>query len=96
MTDPSSTSAGVPVEELPLFLSQDEMTAARDRGTASLLSDEIDGIVWFAGTWWVGYERGWLRITDEHVLADLDQAADRLAAARMPSKGDTPCSSPHS
>lgn len=81
-------------EVLPLFLSQDEMTAALDQGTAVLLGRDIDGIIRYADTWWVGYERGWLRILDEHVLADLNCAADRLAA--LSPRGEEACSPPHS
>jgi hypothetical protein len=83
--------AASPSEDLPLFLYHDEMTLAREQGTASLLSGEINGIARHLETWWVAYERGWLRITDEHVLADLDHAAARLSA-----KGAPECSPPHS
>jgi hypothetical protein len=85
MTDPTVSP--------PLFLSHDEMRRAYDQGSASLLSGEIDGIIHHSNTWWVVYERGWLRITDEHVLADLDQAAERLA---VEPEGDSACSPPRS
>ena len=91
MTDPahipalgeSPSGAFAAGQELPLLIPHSQMAAELDQGTAALLSGEIAGIVQHAGTWWVQYERGWLRITDEHVLADLNQVADRLATARV-------------
>jgi hypothetical protein len=90
----SDHKAGSPSEDLPLFLSHDEMTLACEQGTASLLSGEINGIARHLETWWVEYERGWLRIADKQVLSDLDCAADRLAAARLSAKGAPECSPP--
>jgi hypothetical protein len=87
----SDRKAGSASEDLPLFLSHDEMTLAREQGTVSLLSGEIDGIARHLAAWWVEYERGWLRIVDEQVLSDLDRAADRLGSARVPAKGVPEC-----
>ena len=98
MTDaqPQSGTSPEPEQELPLRLSHDEMTRALDQGTARILSPDIDGIIHHTGTWWIEYERGWLRIIDEHVLLDLDRAGRRLAAARAQQEGDPVCSPPHS
>jgi hypothetical protein len=37
-------------------------------------------------SWWVLYEHGWLRVIDEHVAADLDHVAGRLAEAARSSR----------
>lgn len=85
MTDPAAQPSG---DDLPLRISCADMSGALGEGTAVPLSSQIDGIVHYAGIWWVGYEGGWLRIADEHVLIDLDQAAVRLGhAAGNPSRG---------
>jgi hypothetical protein len=65
------------------------MNAAFDAGAAVLLSEAVNWVVRHRDAWWVVYEHGWLRITDELVAAELDEAATRLAAAETPAAGGT-------
>jgi hypothetical protein len=37
----------------------------------------------YLDAWWVEYEGGWLRVTDDHVAAELDGVASRLIEAVM-------------
>jgi hypothetical protein len=64
-----------------LLISRAEMNTAYDSGQATPLGRAIPWIVRYGDSWWVEYEHGWLRITDDLTTADLDQTAARLKAA---------------
>jgi hypothetical protein len=57
------------------------MNAAYDQGHAVPLAAAMAWLVRYSGSWWVVYERGWLRVTDTATAEDLDEAAARLAKA---------------
>jgi hypothetical protein len=60
------------------LLSRAEMNAAYDSGQVMPLGRAIPWIVRYGDSWWVEYERGWLRVTDDLTAVDLDQTAARL------------------
>lgn len=64
-----------------LVMSHAEMNAAYNSGAAVPLAQAISWLVRYHDAWWVVYERGWLRITDDLTAADLDQATARLSEA---------------
>ena len=66
------------------------MNAAYDSGEAVPLGQSVSWLVRYRHAWWVVYERGWLRITDDITAADLDQAAARLTQAEAAASRDTP------
>jgi hypothetical protein len=92
-TKPQSASSDAPPEpaliaapidpspELPLAISHVQMNAAYDRGEAVPLGASMAWLIRYLDAWWVVYERGWLRVTDNATAEDLDQAAARLADA---------------
>jgi hypothetical protein len=55
-----------------------EMNAAYDTGAAVPLSHEVSWLTRYLDAWWVVYEGGWLRITDELTAADIDDRAARM------------------
>ncbi|MGH3277508.1 MAG: hypothetical protein ACRDNW_00005, partial [Trebonia sp.] len=57
------------------------MNAAYDKGEAVPLAASMSWLIRYRDSWWVVYERGWLRVTDTATAEDLDQAAARLAQA---------------
>jgi hypothetical protein len=63
----------------PLFLSHADMNAAYHSGDAVPLAITITWLTRYKDAWWVIYERGWLRVTDELTAADIDDCAARLA-----------------
>jgi hypothetical protein len=64
-----------------LVVTHAAMNAAYDNGEAVPLGQSISWIVRYRDAWWVVYEHGWLRITDEPTTADLDRIAPRLNRA---------------
>ena len=62
-----------------------EMNAAYLSGQAVPLAQSVSWLVRYRGSWWVVFEGGWLRITDDLVEADIDTCAFRLTQA----PGDT-------
>jgi hypothetical protein len=62
-------------------MSHGEMNAAYLSGLAVPLAQSVSWLVRYQGAWWVVYERGWLRITDDLVEADIDTCASPLAQA---------------
>jgi hypothetical protein len=58
-----------------------EMNAAYLSGQAVPLAQSVSWLVRHQGSWWVVFERGWLRITDDLVEADIDTCASRLTKA---------------
>src|SRR4051794_34302991 len=73
-----------------LEVSHAEMNDARCAGTAVPLGDGLPWVTWYASAWWVHYEGGWLRVTDESVAAELDDVAARLGEANAAVEGDEP------
>lgn len=65
----------------PLAISHAEMNAAYEARHAVPLSASMTWLTRYRDSWWVVYERGWLRVTDTATADDLDQAAARLAKA---------------
>jgi hypothetical protein len=59
----------------PLTVTYADMDAAFGRGEVAPLAEDISWIARYSGAWWVMSPRGWLRITDDLVAADLDRAA---------------------
>ena len=65
----------------PLAISHTQMNAAYDTGEAVPLAQSCSWLVRYHDAWWVVYEHGWLRVTDNATAEDLDQAATRLNEA---------------
>ena len=72
-----------PAPKLPLAVTHAEMNAAYDKGEAVPLAASMAWLVRYQDSWWVVYERGWLRVTDTATAEDLDDAAVRLAEAAV-------------
>jgi len=53
-------------------MSHGEMNTAYLSGEAVPLSQSVSWLVRYQRSWWVVYEGGWLRITDDLVEADID------------------------
>jgi hypothetical protein len=62
-------------------MSHGKMNAAYLSGSAVPLAQSVSWLVRYQGSWWVVYERGWLRVTDDLVEADIDACASQLANA---------------
>jgi hypothetical protein len=56
-------------------MSHGEMNTAYLSGEAVPLAQSVSWLVRYQGAWWVVYERGWLRITDDLIEADIDSCA---------------------
>lgn len=63
----------------PLAVTHAEMNAAYEAGEAIPLAASMSWLIRYQDSWWVVYERGWLRVTDTATAEDLDQAAARLS-----------------
>lgn len=70
-----------PASEVPLSVSHAYMNAARAGGEVVSLGPDVPWIVRHQDFWWVAGERAWLRVTDDAVAAELDDAAIRFEAA---------------
>jgi hypothetical protein len=64
-----------------LVISHGEMNDAYLSGRAVPLAQSVSWLVRYQGCWWVVYERGWLRVTDDLVEADIDTCASLLTDA---------------
>lgn len=60
-----------------LAMSHGEMNAAYLSGRAVPLAQSVSWLVRYQDSWWVVYERGWLRVTDGLAEADIDACATR-------------------
>jgi hypothetical protein len=78
-----------PSPGLPLAVTHAEIDAAYRSGLAVPLGQAISWLMRYRDAWWVVYERGWLRVTDELIDADLDQFAARLTATDAAAARDT-------
>jgi len=59
-------------------MSHGDMNAAYLSGSAVPLAQSVSWLVRYQGSWWVVYERGWLRVTDDLVEADINSCATQL------------------
>ena len=58
-------AAGAPAGDRVLEISHAQMDAAHNNGEAIPFAQFVPWLVRYDDSWWVVYERGWLRITDE-------------------------------
>jgi hypothetical protein len=72
----------------PLEISHTEMNGAICAGTAVPLGQGFSWVARYLDAWWVEYEDGWLRVTDDYVAADLDDVAVRLSEAAVIAEAD--------
>jgi len=75
----------------PPAISHAEMNAAYDRGDAAPLAATLSWLTRYQDAWWVVYEEGWLRVTDELTAADIDACAARLTTGTK----EESCPPPH-
>ena len=68
----------------PFEITHSRMNAAHGNGEAVPFSQTVPWLVRYDDSWWVVYERGWLRITDELTATDIDQRAAQLSEAGTP------------
>jgi hypothetical protein len=66
-------------DDLGLEITHAQMDAAVSAGDATPLTLGGGWLTGYQGAWWVLSEIGWLRITDEATVADIDHVAARLA-----------------
>jgi hypothetical protein len=64
---------------MPLEVSHARMNDAASTGIVASLGQGFPWIARYLNAWWVEFEGGWLRVTDAHVAAELDDVASRLA-----------------
>jgi hypothetical protein len=64
--------------DVPLELTHAQMNAAYDSGQATPLAHAVPWLVRYQQAWWVVYEKGWLRVTDQPTADDLDQRAAQM------------------
>ena len=78
-SDPEDRPCGdsAPAGGQALAMSHGEMNAAYLNGRAVPLAQSVSWLVRYQESWWVVYERGWLRVTDELIEADIDACATR-------------------
>jgi hypothetical protein len=62
-------------------MSHGEMNIAYLSRLAVPLAQSVSWLVRCQGSWWVVYERGWLRITDDLIEADISTCASRMTEA---------------
>jgi hypothetical protein len=93
---PRDDATGVPqaerqtsADDRPLEVSHAQMNAAHDNGEAVPFAQSVPWLVRYDDSWWVVYERGWLRVTDEPTAADLDQRSAQMTEAEW-EKGSAP------
>ena len=67
-----AVSAG---DQQALAMSHGEMNAAYLSGQAVPLAQSVSWLVRYQESWWVVFEGGWLRVTDELIEADIDTCA---------------------
>ena len=77
-------AAEAPAGDRVLEISHAQMDAAHNDGEAIPFAQSVPWLVRYDGSWWVVYERGWLRVTDELTATDIDQRAAQLPEADTP------------
>jgi hypothetical protein len=96
-TDPCDPEPAAPsVDGISVRITHAQMNAAYDAGEAVPLAQSVSWLARYQDAWWVVYESGWLRITDELTAADIDDRAARLTTAgTVPVGGEEePCPPP--
>jgi hypothetical protein len=78
------TGAWAAADDRVLEISHAQMDAAHNNGEAIPFAQSVPWLVRYDGSWWVVYERGWLRITDELTATDIDQRAAQVPKADKP------------
>jgi hypothetical protein len=83
--DPAAAPAatGAPVE-----LTHAQMNAAYDKGLAAPFAQAIPWLIRCQDAWWVLYEGGWLRVTDQPTAENLDQRAAQMTDADVQAARD--------
>jgi hypothetical protein len=76
---PAGPATAHAADPLPVAVTHAQMNAAYDSGEAVPLGQSVSWLVRWCDAWWVVYEGGWLRVTDELTAEELDRAACRLA-----------------
>ncbi|MET8139876.1 hypothetical protein ABZU32_06145 [Sphaerisporangium sp. NPDC005288] len=66
-------------DTLPVIISHADMNKAFDRGLVSPLGQTIAYAVRYQDTWWIHFEKGWIR-TDKKLADMLDAEAARITA----------------
>jgi len=66
-----------------------QMDAAVSAGSAVRLELAGGWLSGYQGTWWVLSHIGWIRITDERTIADINHVAARLAEVAEDAGGTT-------
>ena len=77
-------AAEAPAGDRVLEISHAQMDAAHNNREAIPFAQSVPWLVRYDGSWWVVYERGWLRITDELTATDIDQRAVQVPEAGRP------------
>jgi hypothetical protein len=77
-------AAEAPADDRVVEISHEQMDAAHNEGEAIPFAQSVPWLVRYDGSWWVVYERGWLRITDELTATDIDQRVAQLPEADTP------------
>jgi hypothetical protein len=68
-------------ETIPFEITHAQMSVAVSAGAVVSLGRGFPWVARYLDAWWIEYEDGWLRITDEHSAAEFDDLTKRLAAA---------------
>lgn len=69
-------------------ISHAEMSDAVRTEAVVPLGQGLSWVVRYLDAWWVEYENGWLRVTDDDVAAELDDVAARLREATVITESD--------
>jgi hypothetical protein len=77
-------AAEAPAGDRVLEISHAQMDAAHNNREAIPFAQSVPWLVRYDGSWWVVYERGWLRITDELTATDIDHRAAQLPEVDTP------------
>jgi len=85
--DESRPCGDVGGDDLALEITHERMDAAVSTGSAVPLELADGWLTGYQSAWWVLSELGWIRITDEETLADIDYVAARLAEVAEDASG---------
>lgn len=70
-----------PSNRLPLRLPHELMDLAQAAGRTRQLGPTYWQITRYQGCWWIHYENGWLRVTDQAIIDELNGKTMELWAA---------------
>jgi hypothetical protein len=85
---PATTDPAAPPANPVLELSHAAMNLAYRDGLSTLFGLTVPWIMRYQDSWWVLYEGGWLRITDQPTAADLDRLAVQMSQADVTAARD--------